>query len=123
MRCSRASLLGGAVARGAQYDVRRLHDEFELGTVLDASVRQRGDGSQHRVATQQPLSGRPAASITGHAPSRAHCALQHLAHRRGTVQDQRRDLRPADGRNNYAHGACAEILLPAQTPRGGAQQP
>jgi hypothetical protein len=118
MRCSGASLLGGAVARGAQYDVRRLHDECELGTVLDASVRQGGAGSQHRVATQQPLSGRPAASSTGHAPGRAHCALQHLAHCRGAVQDQRRDLRPADSRHNYAHGACAAILLHAQTPRG-----
>jgi len=69
----------------------------------------------------QPLSGRPAASSTGHAPGHAHWALQHLAHRRGAVQDQRRDLRPADDRNhyNYAHGACAEILLPEQTPRVG----
>ena len=115
--------LYGAVARGAQYDVRRLHDECELGTVLDASVRQRGAGSQHRVAAQQPLSERPAASSTGHAPGRAHCALHHLAHRRGAVQDQRRELRPADSRNNYAHGACAEILLSAQTQREGAQQP
>ena len=34
----------------------------------------------------QPLSGRPAASSTGHAPGHAHCALQHLAHRRGDVR-------------------------------------
>ena len=27
-------------SEGAQYDVHRLHDECELGTVLDASLRQ-----------------------------------------------------------------------------------